>query len=92
MDGHVQVCLLYTSWYYYNSDGASASGMKTIGDATYYFAADGHMCTNYSVSIGEVMYYFGNDGVLSNTQSKPSDGWKLMTDGWYYFRNGSMIK
>ena len=38
------------------------------------------------------MYYFGNDGVLSNTQSKPSDGWKLMTDGWYYFRNGSMIK
>ena len=79
-------------WYYYNSDGASASGMKTIGAATYYFAADGHMCTNYSVSIGEVMYYFGNDGVLSNTQSKPSDGWKLMTDGWYYFRNGSMIK
>ena len=61
-------------WYYYNSDGASASGMKTIGAATYYFAADGRMCTNYSVSIGEVMYYFGNDGVLSNTQSKPSDG------------------
>ena len=72
-------------WYYYGSDGKAVSGITTIGSATYYLASDGRMCTNYSVSIGGIMYYFGADGVLSSTQGQPSNGWKRMTDGWYYF-------
>ncbi len=78
--------------YYYNSNGKSAYGMTTVGSSTYYFAADGHMCTDYSVSINGKMYYFGSDGVLTGSQGQPSNGWKQMSDGWYYFKNGSMVK
>ncbi len=68
-------------WWYVNSDGSYAHGLKKIDNNWYYFDAEGYMQTGWIQNGG--WRYFGSDGAMQT-------GW--MYDGvWYYFNNDGIM-
>ncbi len=80
-----------SSWYYYDSKGAAAEGLVTVGKDTYYFSY-GRMQTKTSYSDGKSLYYFNEDGKLTEKISIEKDGWKKNKEGdWFYVESGKLV-
>ena len=86
------------TWYYYNSDGTSVSGVKTINGKIYYFNASGQMTVNRIIQLNGKLYYISGDGTATPQSDngwicdkyyvengKLVTGWKKLDDKWYYF-------
>lgn len=78
----------FDAWYYIESDGTPASGLKYINGAYYYFGYDGYMCSG-SILVEEWGgYYFFDD---SGRYQPVSTGWYYANESWYYYVNGTPI-
>lgn len=78
--------------YYYAEDGKAVQGIQTIDGKTYYFYEDGRVGEYVSREENGYLYYFGNKGALIEKRSLSVDGWKNMPDGWYYSKNGKLLR
>lgn len=76
----------YSDWYYYGSDGVAASGLQTLGNATYYFNSYGRMVTNTVVNQNGVAYIVDVNGYAT----KAAEGWNIHPENgqWIYVENG----
>ena len=80
----------YNDWYYINSDGTPATGLKQIGGSWYLFSeyGNGRMMTgNQWVEEWGGYYFFGENG-----WQEVSDGWNFDGNNWYYYVNGNAIE
>ena len=65
-------------WWYAYSNGTYATGMKKIGNATYYFDNKGWMKTGWQHAAGNSdWYYFNKSGAMKT-------GWLKSGGKWYY--------
>ena len=51
----------WTDWYYVESGGVLAEGLRTISGKRYYFKP--YMATNEYITVDSVEYYFDKDGI-----------------------------
>ncbi len=85
----------YGDWFFYETNGCAAEGMKKIGKDTYYFGVGGKMETKYSYADESNLYYFGENGKLMETQPilQGKDGWLKNKQGdWFYVKSGELVK
>ncbi|MCQ4690832.1 hypothetical protein NE575_16355 [Clostridium sp. SL.3.18] len=81
--------LIGSNWYHFEADGKKTTGLKQIGNATYYFSDIGQMLSGYFY-VNDINDYrfFGSTGAMRAV----STGWytsKLYgRTQWYYFENG----
>lgn len=78
-------------WYYFESDGKGAEGVKTINGATYFFN-NGLMRTNYICFENGCLYHFDEDGKQDTAKTVEKDGWVQFDNSWYYVRSGALVR
>lgn len=81
--------LIDSSWYYIGTDGKAVTGLKQIGNETYYFWGSGQMASGYTYVENLREYrFFGSTGEMRTV----STGWYISKPygrtQWYYFENG----
>lgn len=82
--GWIQIPNIGTCYFDQANRGVMATGMKTIGNSTYFFASNGAMQFNRFQKIGTSTYYFGSNGVMRT-------GWLTLGNNKYYLgSNGAM--
>ena len=79
------------NWFYYNNNGRAAEGVQNVNGVTYYFS-EGRMLTDCSATLDGILYYFGENGNAVKQINLQTDGWKQMPDGWYYAKNGELLR
>ena len=78
------------SKYYYGEGGRRCSGLQTINDKQYYFAENGTLCRNTTVTAENgKRYYCDEDGIATELGD---NGWIEMDGKRYYIKNGETLK
>ena len=84
---------VYTTWYYYDTNGLSHKGWLKSGNLWYYLGDYGKMYANTWLYInGKASYYFKSSGEMATGWVKINEavylnGSKVQAWRWYYFNN-----
>ena len=77
-------------YYFDTTTGHAYEGFKVVNGVEYYF--EPNLVTDSSREVDGKLCYFDKDGKLVKKSAIPQNGWIKMPDGWYYSKNGELLK